>query len=93
MLEALFNETRETVFAICEYNGNLVVVPCDDEMSGIYPRYEESRIILKEVHNKFEVFNKIEDNSIDAIVFMRYGNKYEVYYAEDGYDGFQLLTD
>jgi len=33
------------VIAICGWNGDIVAVKCDDEMSGYYPRYETARPI------------------------------------------------
>lgn len=32
--------------AVCEYNGDIVAVKCDNEMSGIYPDYDTAQPII-----------------------------------------------
>ena len=75
------------VIAICEYNGDIVAVGCDNAMSGIYPDYRTAQPIIMGWLYKFKLFNSIE-NSYDIydIIFMKEKDKeekecVEIYFA------------
>lgn len=85
------NLKNADVVAICMYKNKLCIVPCDDAQSGIYPRYKEAvKISDKEIIN---FPNKIDGQSIDAIIIDIDDGKYEIDFAEDSWDGFQPLGD
>ena len=79
---------KEHCIALCEHDGNSVIVPCDDCMSGIYPIYKESIPISSKVTG-------IE--GVDAILLIKtphnFAKSYELKLAEDSHDGFQIITD
>lgn len=87
------------VIAICEYNGDIVAVGCNNEMSGIYPDYNTAQSIIMGWLYKFKLFNSIENScDIDAIIFMKEKDKegndcVEIYFAEDSHDGFQIISE
>ena len=77
--------TTESCIALCEYNKHLVEVPCDNEMSGFYPRYKEAIIIA----NK-----PIGIKGIDALLIQKLPrNAYQFSLGVDTHDGFQIVTD
>lgn len=91
---------NEDTIAICEYNGDIVAVPCENTMSGIYPDYKRSHPLIMGWLYDFKLFKCIDCNNIDAIIFLLYdkedknGDKImEIYFAEDSHDGFQLISD
>lgn len=64
-------------YIICFYNGNLIQVPYDDEMSGYYPKYKEAKILTADVGDGSHNFGiLVTDNS-------------EYQLVEDSWDGFQ----
>ncbi len=87
------------VIAICEYNGDIVAVRCDNAMSGIYPDYKTAQSIIMGWLYKFKLLNSIENSyDVDAIIFMKgndeEGNEcVEIYFAEDSHDGFQIISE
>lgn len=87
------------VIAICEYNGDIVAVGCNNAMSGIYPDYKTAQPIIMGWLYKFKLFNSIENSyDIDAMIFMKgkdeEGNEcVEIYFAEDSHDGFQIISE
>lgn len=87
------------VIAICEYNGDIVAVECDNEMSGIYPDYRTAQPIIMGWLYKFKVFNLPKNYAdINAIIFMKEKDKegnecVEIYFAEDSHDGFQIISE
>lgn len=87
------------VIAVCEYNGDIVAVKCDNKMSGIYPDYRTAQPIIMGWLYKFKLFNSIENScDIDAIIFIKEKDKegkecVEIYFAEDSHDGFQIISE
>lgn len=87
------------VIAVCEYNGDIVAVKCDNEMSGIYPDYNTAQPIIIGWLYSFKLFNKLGHRSyMDAIIFEKTkdkeGKEYvEIYFAEDSHDGFQPISE
>ena len=69
------------VIALCKCKNNLVAVPCEDDMSGYYPEYENS-IIIKE--NVEEIYGEIK-----AMLLLHDFGDYEIQFATDSWDGFQ----
>ena len=71
---------NEEVIALCIWKNNMVAVPCDNTMSGYYPRYRESVIIHENVD---ELYGEIK-----ALLLVKYLDTYEAVFAEDSWDGF-----
>lgn len=74
--------------------GDIVVVKCDDEMSGYYPRYETAESVVFNWITPFKINNKTEDGEIiDAIIIQldHMKNMIEICFATDSPDGFQPL--
>lgn len=79
------------VYAICMWKEKLCIIPCDDEMSGLYPIYDK-RVVLSE-KNIYNFPNKIDGQSIDAIIIRIENGGFEIDFAEDSWDGFQPQGD
>lgn len=81
--------------AITEYKGDIVIVPCEDCMSGIYPDYKKSQPIITGWIDSFSLLNRLEDSdtAIEAIIFQKETNGYEIFFATNTHDGFQFITD
>ena len=69
------------VVAVCEWKGNLVALPCDNAMSGYYPKYKHSVIIKEDVEDLY--------GELDALLLIKQIDEYEVVFATDSWDGFQ----
>lgn len=72
---------NEKVIALCKWKENLVAVPCDDTMSGYYPRYKEAIIINENVE---DIYGRVE-----ALLLINYWGEYEAIFVTDSWDGFQ----
>lgn len=64
-------------------------------MSGIYPDYRKAQPIIMGWLESFTLLNCSEYDglSIDAIIFRKEKDGYEIFFASDSHDGFQPLTD
>ena len=73
---------NEDVIALCKWYDNLVAVPCENAMSGYYPRYDEAVIIKENVDDLY--------GEIEALLLINCWNgHYEVIFATETWDGFQ----
>ena len=81
IIETNENLKNTEVIALCKWKGNLVAVPCDNAMSGYYPRYREAIIIKENVEDLY--------GEIEALLLVKYWGKYEIIFATDSHDGFQ----
>lgn len=90
-----FGFKDENVIAITKYKDDIIVVPCEDAMSGIYPDYRKAQPIIMGWLESFTLLNCSEYDglSIDAIIFRKEKDGYEIFFASDSHDGFQPLTD
>lgn len=75
------------MIAICVYDKELYAVPCEETVSGIYPDYKQ-RI---KISNFLVAEYLLNDN--DAILITNREGVLEVYYAEDSWDGYQIIWD
>lgn len=94
----MFNKYFEkyNYFAITECNDKICVVPCDNRMSGIYPDYDKVEYLYDDTikfNNKLYNSDNKMMAEIDAILFIKQGETFEMYYAEDSWDGFQIISD
>lgn len=69
------------VIALCEWGGDLVAIPCNNEMSGYYPRYADAVVIKENV--------EIIHSYIESLLLINHWESYEVIFATDSWDGFQ----
>ena len=75
-------------YAIAEYGGDIVIAPCEETTSGIYPEYNLSVPILSGFSfNKTKVGNE----EINAII-VDIVNK-TLSFVQDSWDGFQYIGD
>ena len=90
-----FGFQNESVVAITKYKEDIVVVPCEDCMSGIYPDYRKAQSIIMGWLDAFTLLNYSDYDSltIDAVIFRKENDKYEIFFAVDSHDGFQPITD
>ena len=80
------------VMALVVRDDTLYAVPCDDAMSGYYP-VNKKKLKLSDV--KIDTFMncKVDNASVDAILFRKYNNKLDIILVCDSWDGFQPLDD
>ena len=84
MLKQIIESTNlkhEEIVALCIWKNNLVVVPCDNCMSGYYARYKDAIIIKKNVDDLY--------GEIQALLLIKTFDEYEAIFATDSWDGFQ----
>ena len=91
-IEEIIFSSEDCVFALYKSENNLVIVPCDDCMSGIYPRHD--KLVQLDSLGIYEFDNYLNDwESIDAIIFEKSDFlKIKVSFASDSHDGFQPIT-
>ena len=61
---------------LCVWKNNLVLVPFDDSMSGMYARYDEAEIIIKDIDTDFWGYDVLIDDN-------------EFHLLQDSWDVFQ----
>lgn len=85
---------NDDCYCICEYKNNLVVVPCEDSMSGFYPDYNREIIIKENIQllhknkNYYDDGMLVEVDRIDGILFNTRNNTTNLVY--DTWDGLQI---
>lgn len=77
-----FREGKYYQFVICEFNDNLVLVPCEEHTSGNYPNYEQAVILAKNV-NLTKKLEYVEGIMYDVM-------SREVHLVGDSWDGFYI---
>lgn len=93
MLEDLINQNLGYhTFAICEWKGKICFVPCENTMSGIYPKYHRAIALSENMTFTFE--NIVGDEKIAAIIIEENPkNNYSFSLAYDSWDGFQYFDE
>lgn len=61
---------------LCVWKNDLVLVPFDDSMSGMYARYDEAEVIVKNIGMNFWDYGVLIDDN-------------EFHLLQDSWDGFQ----
>jgi len=89
---------NEDLVIITTYYDNIVIVPseqdCKNEYCDIYPDFSRAITLIDTNNHPFMFLNYMEDKShIDAILFRKVGNTYEISLAEDTWDGLQTISD
>lgn len=75
-------------YVIAEYGGNIVIAPCEETTSGIYPEYSLSVPIL----SGFSFYEtKFGNEEIDGIIIDVVDKTLS--FAQDSWDGFQYIGD
>ena len=84
----------EECICITTYEDNLVVIPCEDCMSGYYPDFSRSKKLVLNIEGLF-FDNKFNDGEfrIDGILLQKEYDKYRVSFVEQTWDGFQIVND
>ena len=80
---------------ICEDCGRLVIVPCNEALSGYYPDYKlaSSYDIEQEILFPMFIDNYNIEHSVDGIMFTKTDNGIQIHCIEDTWDGFQVITE
>ena len=79
IIKTNFEDSEYHVFCLCEWMNNLVIVPCEDEMSGYYPDYDKAVTLVHDVCFVNRTADGIIYDTIDKIST----------FVFDSYDGFQ----
>lgn len=75
---------KYSTFVLCVFCNSLVLVPCEEHMSGYYPKYEDSYALVNYV-------NFPEVSEIEGILYNMSEN--ETYMCYDTHDGFQIVDE
>jgi len=83
------------VVVLCKYKDKLLFVPCDDTQSGYYPNYDLA--VPFETEHRF-IFPRFvgsngDESNIDGIMFIKTDEGIQIHCAENGWDGFQIITE
>lgn len=90
---------NEKLVAITISDDNIVIVPsekfCEDEYAEIYLDFTRAVTLVDTNHNPFILLNYLEyeKSQVDAILFRKVGNTYEISLAEDSCDGLEVIPD
>ena len=90
---------NEKLVAITISDDNIVIVPsekfCENRYADIYLDFTRAVTLVDTNHNPFILLNymEYEKSQIDAILFRKVGDTYEISFAEDSCDGLEVIPD
>ena len=78
IIKTEFKDSEDHIFCLCEWMNNLVLVPCEDAMSGYYPDYNKAVILVHDIC--------FVNRTADGIIYNTTDETYT--FVFDSHDGF-----